>query len=97
MRHALLATSVAAAAILYLPWLLDFSSQAGGLQPYVGAGTRPAHLLLQFGPLLAAGGAIGAETVNATTDMTAMRPTGEKIRSDIDSTLVRATNNLPSN
>ncbi len=47
-----------AATILYLPWLLDFSSQAGGLKPYVGAGTRPAHLLLQFGPLLAAGGAV---------------------------------------
>ena len=33
----------------------DFSSQAEGIQPYVGAGTRPAHLLLQFGAILIAG------------------------------------------
>ncbi|MEO8538432.1 MAG: DUF2298 domain-containing protein [bacterium] len=39
----------------YLPWFLDFSSQAQGIQPYVGAGTRPAHLLLQFGALGVAG------------------------------------------
>ncbi|MEP6871842.1 MAG: DUF2298 domain-containing protein, partial [Anaerolineaceae bacterium] len=38
----------------YIPWYLDFSSQAGGFEPYVGAGTRPAHAFLQFGPLLAA-------------------------------------------
>lgn len=39
--------------LLYLPWLLDFSSQAGGLKPYVGAGSRPQHVLLQWGPVLA--------------------------------------------
>ncbi len=44
-----------AAVVLYLPWLVHFSSQAGGIQPYVGAGTRPAHVLLQFGPIVAAG------------------------------------------
>lgn len=42
------------AGVAYLPWYLDFSSQAGGFKPYVGAGTRPAHAFLQFGPLLAA-------------------------------------------
>lgn len=41
--------------VLYLPWFLDFSSQAQGIEPYVGAGTRPAHLLLQFGALGLAG------------------------------------------
>jgi YYY domain-containing protein len=44
-----------AAILLYLPWVLTFSSQAEGIQPYVGAGTRPAHVLLQFGPIVAAG------------------------------------------
>ena len=44
-----------AAVVLYLPWVVNFSSQAGGIQPYIGAGTRPAHILLQFGPILAAG------------------------------------------
>ena len=44
-----------AAVLLYAPWVLDFSSQAGGIEPYVGAGTRPPHLLLQFGPVLVAG------------------------------------------
>ncbi len=39
----------------YLPWYLDFSSQASGFHPYVGRGTRPAHAFLQFGPLLLAG------------------------------------------
>jgi YYY domain-containing protein len=42
------------AIVLYIPWYLDFSSQAGGLAPYAGKGTRPAHAFLQFGPLLAA-------------------------------------------
>lgn len=49
-----------AAVVLYLPWLLDFSSQAQGLEPYVGPGTRPAHLLLQFGALGLAGLATAA-------------------------------------
>ena len=40
---------------LYLPWVLTFSSQAGGIEPYVGPGTRPAHLFLQFGVLGLAG------------------------------------------
>jgi len=39
----------------YVPWYVDFRSQAAGLYPYVGAGTRPAHAFLQFGPLLFAG------------------------------------------
>lgn len=38
----------------YVPWYIDFSSQAGGLYPYVREGTRPAHAFLQFGPLLGA-------------------------------------------
>ncbi len=42
------------AGLAYTPWYLDFSSQAQGLKPYVGAGTRPEHAFLQFGPLLAA-------------------------------------------
>ncbi len=45
----------AVAVALYLPWVVTFSSQAGGIQPYIGAGTRPAHVLLQFGPIVAAG------------------------------------------
>jgi len=49
-----------AGVVLYLPWLLDFSSQAGGFEPYVGAGTRPAHLLLQFGAVGLAGLATAA-------------------------------------
>jgi uncharacterized membrane protein len=44
----------AVAVLAYLPWYLTFHSQAGGLFPYVGKGTRPAHAFLQFGPLLAA-------------------------------------------
>jgi YYY domain-containing protein len=40
--------------VLYIPWYATFSSQAGGLEPYIGVGTRPAHAFLQFGPLLAA-------------------------------------------
>jgi len=42
------------AILLYLPWYLDFRSQAAGLYPYIGKGTRPAHAFLQFGPLLLA-------------------------------------------
>lgn len=42
-----------AALLLYSPWWLTFSSQASGLYPYIGEGTRPAHAFLQFGtPLL---------------------------------------------
>ncbi len=40
--------------LAYLPWWLDFRSQASGLQPYVGPGTQPAHALLQFGPIAVA-------------------------------------------
>lgn len=46
---------VAVALIAYAPWWLTFGSQADGLYAYIGAGTRPAHAFLQFGPLLAAG------------------------------------------
>lgn len=42
----------AVAVAAYLPWYRDFGSQVGGLFPYTGAGTRPAHAFLQFGPLL---------------------------------------------
>ena len=42
------------AGLAYIPWYLDFSSQAQGLKPYIGVGTRPEHAFLQFGPLLAA-------------------------------------------
>jgi len=42
------------ALVAYSPWLRDFSSQAEGMKPYIGAGTRPAHLFLQFGMLLSA-------------------------------------------
>lgn len=42
---------VFAAVVLYAPWYVDFRSQAGGIYPYVGAGTRPAHAFLQFGVL----------------------------------------------
>ena len=52
---AFLALAGAAALALYAPWWLTFSSQASGLLPYVGEGTRPAHAFLQFGvPGLAA-------------------------------------------
>lgn len=40
--------------VAYLPWVLDFSSQAQGIEPFIGPGTRPEHLLLQFGALLLA-------------------------------------------
>jgi YYY domain-containing protein len=39
------------AILAYIPWYLAFSSQAGGLRPYVGAGTRPPHAFQLFGPL----------------------------------------------
>jgi uncharacterized membrane protein len=39
------------AVVAYIPWYIHFSSQAGGLEPYIGEGTRPAHAFLQFGPL----------------------------------------------
>ncbi len=42
----------ALAYIAYLPWWVTFSSQANGFFPYIGAGTRPAHALLQFGVLV---------------------------------------------
>jgi YYY domain-containing protein len=48
------------AALGYLPWLIHFSSQAGGLEPYAGPGTRPPHLLLQFGALGLSGLAVAA-------------------------------------
>ena len=50
-----LAPLAVVAVLLYLPWYADFRSQAGGLYPYVGAGTRPAHAFLQFGPVLLGG------------------------------------------
>ncbi|MEX1102826.1 MAG: DUF2298 domain-containing protein, partial [Dehalococcoidia bacterium] len=45
---------LAVAVIAYLPWYLDFSSQAEGPYPYVGKGTHPGQALLQFGALLLA-------------------------------------------
>jgi YYY domain-containing protein len=39
------------AVVAYLPWYLDFSSQAEGLYPYVGVGSRPNQAFLQFGAL----------------------------------------------
>jgi YYY domain-containing protein len=39
------------AIVAYLPWYLDFSSQAEGLYPYVGVGSRPNQAFLQFGAL----------------------------------------------
>lgn len=50
-----LAVPAALAIVFYLPWLLTFSSQAGGLYAYTGEGTIPAHLALQFGLPLATG------------------------------------------
>lgn len=49
-----LAPIFALAILAYLPWYLDFSSQADGIHAYTGAGTRPAHAFLQFGALLLA-------------------------------------------
>src|SRR5690606_4219168 len=43
------------AVVAYLPWYIDFRSQAEGLYPYVGRGSRPAQAFLQFGPLVLAG------------------------------------------
>jgi YYY domain-containing protein len=50
-----LAPVLVVAVVAYLPWYLDFRSQASGFHAYTGAGTRPAHAFLQFGPLLLAG------------------------------------------
>ncbi len=44
----------AVAVIAYLPWYVDFRSQASGIYPYVGEGTRPEHAFLQFGPVVLA-------------------------------------------
>jgi YYY domain-containing protein len=41
------------AGLAYLPWLLVFDSQAGGIYPYVGTGTAPLEGLVQFGAPLA--------------------------------------------
>lgn len=49
-----LAPAALVAIVLYAPWWSGFSSQAGGLYAYVGAGTQPNHLFLQFGTLLLA-------------------------------------------
>ncbi len=43
------------AVVAYLPWYLDFNSQAEGLYPYVGRGSAPAQAFLQFGPLFVCG------------------------------------------
>lgn len=48
---AYLAPAAAAAAVIFAPWWLEFSSQASGIYAYTGAGTRPAHAFLQFGVL----------------------------------------------
>ncbi len=48
------------AAVAYAPWYVDFRSQAAGIEPYVGAGTRPMHALLQFGPLVLFGAVASA-------------------------------------
>ena len=40
---------VAAAALLFLPFYLDLSSQAGGILPYTGPGTRPLLFLVVIG------------------------------------------------
>ena len=42
----------------YLPWYADFSSQANGFHAYRGAGTIPAHVVWQWGVLLAAAAAL---------------------------------------
>ncbi|MBI4329447.1 MAG: hypothetical protein HY685_06245 [Chloroflexi bacterium] len=42
------------AVVLYLPFYLNFASQARGFLPVVETGTRPVHYLLLWGPLLAA-------------------------------------------
>lgn len=49
-----LAPMAAIAVIAYIPWYLDFSSQASGMFPYVGAGTTPAHTFDQWGLLIVA-------------------------------------------
>ena len=42
----------AGAAVLYLPFFLSFSSQAGGMLPNLAYPTRGAHLWIMFAPLL---------------------------------------------
>jgi hypothetical protein len=42
----------AGAALLYLPFFLSFSSQAGGMLPNLAYPTRGAHLWVMFGTLL---------------------------------------------
>lgn len=42
----------AVAIVAYVPWYLDFSSQAEGLYPYIGKGSHPGQAFLQFGALL---------------------------------------------
>ena len=37
------------AVLLYFPFYLDFSSQASGILPYLGPGTRPLHFLVAMG------------------------------------------------
>lgn len=56
--------------LAYLPWWLDFRSQASGLEPYLGAGTRPAHAFLQFGVigLLALAGTLALSAVLRRTE-----------------------------
>ncbi len=44
-----LAPLAVASVLLYLPWILDFDTAAGGIYPYVSAGTPPLEALLQFG------------------------------------------------
>lgn len=61
-----------AALVAYLPWALDFSSQAGGLKPYAGTGTLPAHVLLQFGPPIAASSLIALLATRGTRRETAL-------------------------
>ena len=46
-----IAPIIVVAALAYAPWYVEFRSQAAGLEPYVRNGTRPAHALLQYGPL----------------------------------------------
>ncbi|MCY4367374.1 MAG: DUF2298 domain-containing protein [Chloroflexi bacterium] len=40
---------LALAVLLYFPFYLDFSSQASGILPYLGPGTRPVHFLVVIG------------------------------------------------
>ncbi len=52
-RMAVLAVSLAlTGGVLYLPFYISFSSQAGGVLPYLLAPTRLAQYLVMFGPFL---------------------------------------------